>query len=112
MLTWANIQSSDHCFFRADLTWVVGFTNHNLQTSCVMSSIPEFILQMYFKVINDTTNAPLQALIHSCSSKRVLDHTGILLIELLSPSSIHASVREVIRSTPNMPWAIPFIVAE
>jgi hypothetical protein len=91
----------------ADLTWVVGFTNPNLHFGRIMSSLPEFISQVYFKSILCRPNSVSEALIWSFASPSVLDHTGILFIELSSPTSIHPDVKEVIRWSPNMPWGIP-----
>lgn len=72
-----------------------------------MSSLPEFVAQVYFKTVLHGPNAVSEALIWSFASPWVLDHTGILLIELSSPISIHPEMKEVIKWTPNMPWGIP-----
>jgi hypothetical protein len=72
-----------------------------------MSSLPEFVSQVYFKTVLCRPNAVSEALIWSFASPWVLDHTGILLIELSSRTSIHPEVKEVIRWSPNMPWGIP-----
>lgn len=71
-----------------------------------MSSLPEFVSQIYFKTVLGRPNAVSEALIWSFASPWVLDHTGILLIELSSRTSIYPEVREFIRWSPNLPWGI------
>jgi hypothetical protein len=73
----------------------------------IISSLPEFVSQVYFKTVVGRPNAVSEALIWSFASPWVLDHTGILLIELSSLTSIYPEVKEVIRWSPNMPWGIP-----
>ncbi|KAF8803052.1 hypothetical protein BYT27DRAFT_7214893 [Phlegmacium glaucopus] len=91
----------------ADLTWVVGFTNPNLYLGRIMSSLPEFIFQVYFKTVLGRPNVVSESLIWSFASPWVLDHTCILFIELSSPTSIYPVAKEIIKWTPNMPWGIP-----
>jgi hypothetical protein len=72
-----------------------------------MSSLPEFVSQVYFKTVLRRPNAVSEALIWSFASPWVLDHTSILLIELSTRTSIYPDVKEVFRWSPNMPWGIP-----
>lgn len=91
---------------RGILTWIVGFTNDNLHLSQVIGSIPHFVSQAYFTTVNSTPKTISDALILSCASPSLLDHTGIIFMEK-SYLSIFASVKEITRSTLHMPCGIP-----
>jgi hypothetical protein len=94
-----------HIPCRGILTWIVGFTSDNLDLSQVIGSIPQLVSQAYFRAINCRPMIS-DTLIISCASHSLLDHTGIIFLEM-SNLSIFASVKELARVTPYMPWGIP-----
>jgi hypothetical protein len=95
-----------HTPFRGILTWIVGFTSDNLHLSRAIGSIPEFVSQAFFRSVNCRPDTISKALILSCASPFLMDHTGIIFIEK-SHLSIFSSVKEFAISTPHMPWGIP-----
>ncbi|PPQ85567.1 hypothetical protein CVT25_006701 [Psilocybe cyanescens] len=103
-----NLQSLKYFLFnpylsRTKLTWVVGFTNPGLDLCHITSFIPVFIFQAYFKTLTGGPNAVLYALIHSYNSVSVSEHSRVLLVEISSPSSIHATVKEFSKSIETTP---------
>lgn len=73
----------------------------------ILSSLPEFVAQVYFETALGQPKVVSEALIWSFASKWVLDHTGVVFIELSSQASIYPAAKEIIRWSPNMPWGIP-----
>lgn len=92
-------------YHRGILTWIVGFTSDNVHLSRVIDSIPEFVSQACFWTVDSTPNKISDALILACASENsfLLDQTEIVFIERMN-LSIFASVREITKSTPPMPW--------
>lgn len=94
-----------HCL-RAHLSWVTGFTNPKVRLRRILSSLPEFILQAYFKSIDGLANSVTEAIIQAFGAPWVLEQTTVVFIELDSNSAFLPTIREFSKWNPSRPWGI------
>lgn len=90
----------------AHLSWVTGFTNPKVRLRRIMSSLPEFIFQAYFKSFDGVAHSVTEAIIQAFGAPWVLEQTTVFFIELDSSSAFVPTIREFSKWNPRRPWGI------